>query len=356
VGAWLVKISADDRVRTATYSSLIPDAPKGSDSCLAVFSPDQLPWPPSPTAVPPSVPCGSQRAGINVAPAVGPDDTIYTVSRAHLTGRTGYLVAVRADLTTRWAASLRDRLRTGCNVLLPANGTPGGCRAGAADGVDPAQNRPGAGRVLDDSTSSPTVTPDGSILYGAYTRFNYNQGHLMKFSANGTFLTSYPFGWDITPAIFQHGHTHSAVIKENRYLAGSYCDVDQFCPAQRSASDPAGEEGFFITQLDSDLRPEWRFRNTNTESCSRDVNGNLVCVADHPQGFEWCVNAAAVDVRGVVYANSEDGAVYAINQGGTLRASLFLQTAQNAAYTPLSIGADGKLYCQNDGHLFVVGR
>jgi hypothetical protein len=27
-----------------------------------------------------------------------------------------------------------------------------------------------------------------------------------------------------------------------------------------------------------------------------------------------------------------------------------------AAYTPLSIASDGKLYTQNDGHLFAVGN
>ena len=40
----------------------------------------------------------------------------------------------------------------------------------------------------------------------------------------------------------------------------------------------------------------------------------------------------------------------------TPAASLFLNQAQGAAYTPLSIGPDGKLYTQNDGHLLVVGN
>jgi hypothetical protein len=34
---------------------------------------------------------------------------------------------------------------------------------------------------------------------------------------------------------------------------------------------------------------------------------------------------------------------------------LFLNLAIGAAYTPLSIGLDGKIYTQNDGELFVVG-
>ena len=63
-----------------------------------------------------------------------------------------------------------------------------------------------------------------------------------------------------------------------------------------------------------------------------------------------------VDANGVVYANSEDGHLFAIRQGGTLKQKIFRQLALGAAYTPTSLGADGKIYSQNAGHLFVVGR
>ncbi|HYW88236.1 MAG TPA: hypothetical protein VFB50_10725, partial [Chloroflexota bacterium] len=75
-----------------------------------------------------------------------------------------------------------------------------------------------------------------------------------------------------------------------------------------------------------------------------------------PNGFEWCINAPALAVNGVVYANSEDGFVYAINQGGTLKQRIFLQQAVGAAYTPLSIGPTGLLYTENDGRLFAIGQ
>ena len=64
----------------------------------------------------------------------------------------------------------------------------------------------------------------------------------------------------------------------------------------------------------------------------------------------------ATDASGVVYANSEDGNLYAINQGGTLKKQIFQQLAVGAAYTPASIARDGKIYSQNAGHLFVVGN
>jgi hypothetical protein len=357
VNSWLVKIAANGTVRTATFASLNPAAPKANDKCLGIFHNNQFPWPPSPDAVPPSIPCGSQRPGINTAPAIAADGTIYTVSVAHQTDRTSFLLAVNPDLTPKWAASLRERLHDGCNVQEPPNGTPGGCRIGSTTGVDPSQNLPGSGRVLDDSTSSPTITPDGSILYGAYTRYNYAQGHLMKFSSTGQFLAAYPFGWDLTPSIYVHDGTYSIILKDNRYgETGSYCNSETYCPSDRTANNPANPESYYLTQLDANLVPQWRWQNTNTLSCSRDANGQVSCVSDHPFGFEWCVNAPVVDRDGDVYGNSEDGNLYVIQQGGTLKENLFLQLALGAAYTPVSIGGDGKIYAQNDGHLFVIGR
>ncbi|HVT61031.1 MAG TPA: hypothetical protein VHR45_21895, partial [Thermoanaerobaculia bacterium] len=41
-------------------------------------------------------------------------------------------------------------------------------------------------------------------------------------------------------------------------------------------------------------------------------------------------------------------------QGGGLRDQLFLQLAVGAIYTPLSIGGDGKIYSENNGHLLVT--
>jgi hypothetical protein len=357
VNSWLVKIAPNNSSQTTTFASLNPGAPGGNDKCVGVFNINQLPWPPTPDAVPPDITCGSQRPGINVAPAIAPDGTIYTVSVAQFSTRTPYLLAVNADLTPKWAASLRDRFNDGCDDEIPPSGTPGGCRAGAHPGVDPAQNRPGAGRVLDDGTSSPVVAPDGSVYYGAYTRYNYAQGHMMHFSSTGQYLGGYHFGWDITPGIRPHDGTYSVITKENHYgEVGSYCNDPVLCPEDRTATDPTYPEEYFVSSLSPNLTKEWSWQNTNTLSCSRDANGNVTCVSDHPAGFEWCVNGPAIDSGGNIYNNSEDGNVYVIRPDGTLRENLFLKLALGAAYTPLSIMSDGKVLAQNDGHLFVVGQ
>ena len=338
-GAWLVRIAADGSTKTVLFATLVPDAPKASDECLATFAMNQRPWPPSPGAVPPSIPCGSQRPGINIAPAIAPDGTIYILSRAHFNSYYSYLIAVSPDLTPKWDASLRDRFHDGCNVLLPADVTKGGCRAGSITGVDPAQNTPGAGRVNDNSSSSPAVAPDGSIFYGSYTTYNDNsQGHLMHFSSDGTYLNAYPFGWDTTPAIYPHNGTYSVITKENHYgWTGA--------PRSRFLHHPARSQSQRRVAVPEHEHADVRSRLAGTGDCSD----------EEPFGFEWCVNAPAVDSQGTVYVGSEDRILYAIRQGGVLIDRIFLQVAEGAAYTPVAIGPDGKVYAQNAGHLFAIG-
>ncbi|HYM62169.1 MAG TPA: hypothetical protein VEZ11_14905 [Thermoanaerobaculia bacterium] len=361
--SWLVKVTPFDQITKVSYSTLTVGAPAGTDLCQNAFATSQLPWPPSPQAVPGSIQCGTQRPGLNIAPAISFDGTIYVATRAHFLSRETFLVAINPNLTQKWIRSLRNRFNDGCGVpvssggSLPPNGAPGGCRPSARLGVDPATNTPGGGRILDDASSSPVVAPDGSIFFGAYTRYNYAQGHMMHFSANGNYLGAYRFGWDETPGIWSHGFSYSVVMKDNQYGdTGSYCNDDTICPPDRTATNPAYPEAYFVTQLDKNLHIEWRFQNTNTLSCTRDDHGNITCVSDHPFGFEWCVNAFIIDSSGTVYANSEDGNLFAIKQGGVLKKEIFQQLALGAAYTPTSMGIDGKVYSQNAGHLFVAGN
>lgn len=332
-GAWLVRVKPDMTTTLVPLTTLLPTAPGPSDPCLYEFPGGSARIPPTPTAVPPAPPCGSQRPGLNVAPAIAADGTVYLMTRAHFNDYWSYLVAVKPDLTPKWSASLRNRLHDGCNVLLPPNGTDGGCPEGTATGVNPHENLPGSGRVIDSSTASPVVAPDGSIIYGAYTQYNGLQGHLLHFAADGTYLDHpYPFGWDTTPAIWQHNGTYSVVTKENHY-------------------DPtfSGQPGDFVTQLNSQFQIEWQYRNPSRTSCR-----NGLCV-DEEFGFEWCVNAPAIDARGTVFVNAEDGNLYALAQGGILLDRIALGGPLGAAYTPVAIDAQGRVYAESGGHLFAVG-
>lgn len=365
--SWLVKVTAAGVATAVPWASLVPGTPAATDQCTFRYDIANLPWPvldaggnPAPV---PTIPCGTQRPALNTAPAIAPDGTIYDISRASLNDYWGYLVAINPNLTPRWVASMRGKFNDGCGTsTLPPNGQPGGCRAGSPTGVSPPDGMPGSGRVLDDNTAAPLIAPDGSIYYGAYTRYNYAQGHLMHWSSTGQYLNGFEFGWDTTPAIFPFtaangSSTFAVITKENHYGdVGSYCNDNVICPPDRDATNPGYSEQYFLTSLTPDLHVNWRWRNTNPLSCSRNRDGTLSCISDHPVGFEWCVNAPAVDGLGTVFANSEDGNLYVVDRNGNLVSRTFTNLAVGAAYTPLSIGPDGRIYTQNNGHLFVVGN
>ncbi|MGB8886295.1 MAG: hypothetical protein WCC87_06195 [Candidatus Korobacteraceae bacterium] len=352
--SWLVKVTPSDSTATVTYATLVPNAPPGdSTNCLGGFydlpnAYQLLPWPMPGIAAPPTFLCGSQRPGLNIGPAVAPDGTVYTASVAHFDDQVAYLIAVNPDLTPKWASSLQFRLTDGCGVILPIapqgiDNLPNSCRYGTVVGVDPTTNAKGAGFVSDQASSTPTVLPDGSILFGVVDAYNFSRGHLMHFDAQGNYVNSYSFGWDSTAAVYTHDNTFSIVIKDNHYDSSAYC-YDYSNPVCTIVAPGP----YYITQLDANLNVEWSFQNTTIDQ-------------QHPNGYEWCVNAPTVDSNGVVYVTSEDGNIYSVPQGhhGVFTQPLqkiFLKQATNAAYTPLSIGGDGKIYSQNDGHLFVVGQ
>jgi outer membrane protein assembly factor BamB len=259
-----------------------------------------------------------------------------------------YVVAVDAgSLTPKWQASLQNRLNDGCGVVLPI--APGGvmdmpnsCLFGTNVGVDPTTNAMGSGTIADVASSSPTALPDGSVVFGATDNYNFGRGHLFRFDATGKFVAAFDFGWDSTPAAYTHGGTFSVIIKDNHYDASAYCS------GTNPVCTPRSPGPYYITQIDANFNIEWQFQKTTMD-------------ATHNNDFEWCINMPAVDMNGNVFVNSEDGNIYELPQGHsgifmTPTGQTFLNLALGAAYTPLSIGADGKLYTQNNGHLFVVGN
>jgi hypothetical protein len=145
-------------------------------------------------------------------------------------------------------------------------------------------------------------------------------------------------------------------MKENYYdEVGSYCNDSTACPRDRGAVYPNNPPRFFLSSFSPNLVKEWGWQNTNTLSCSRDSSGDVTCVSDHPFGFEWCVNAVAIDKTGHVFADSEDGNLYEVKNGELVQ-YLFLDLSLGAAYTPTGLDSDGHIYGQNFGTLKVVGN
>lgn len=350
---WLVAVdTGNGAVKKADFGTLAVGAPRPTDTCYGTYSymDTPLPWPPlapDGTAIlPPGVPCGPQLPGINAAVAIGADGTLFAVSHDEATWQYSYVIAARPDLTPIWATSLRGTVNDGCGVTIPADGTETNgkffdCRVGSPAGIDPSTGQPPAPRVDDDSSSSPVALPDGGVLYGALNDYNDSRGHLIKLDAHGKLVATYDFGWDTTPAVVPDGDSYAVVLKDNHYGTDS----------QGFDSGP-----YYITELDANLNVKWQFKSTNTQSCARLPDGTMSCKVDHPHGFEWCINAPAVDASGTIYVNSEDGNLYAIGADGTERDHHFLFQSLGAAYTPLSLDAQGRVYSENDGTLMVVGK
>ncbi|WP_157410688.1 hypothetical protein [Actinoplanes rectilineatus] len=344
VHSWLVRVTPDRTVGTVDYRTLIPGAPRATDLCYEEFDGDDLPFPPAPQpdgtpTLPRQSPCLSQRAAISVSPAVGPDGTIYTITRAHNRsgGRNyGYVVALRNDLTLKWATSLRGILNDGCGVLVPYGTEPFDCRPGSALGVDPYTNLQPAGGVDDGSTASPVVLPDGGVVYGTRNFYNGSRGHLLKFDRAGRPVADFDYGWDITPAVYRHDGTYSMYVKDLNY----------------------GEGPHNITRLDANLDKEWSHTSTETRNCERLPDDTVSCVDEgrHPNGFEWCISAPAVDRDGTVYGLSSDGHFYVVDKRGRQLEKVFLSKTIASAYTPVTLDPRGRIYAQNNGELYVLGK
>jgi hypothetical protein len=322
---WLVKVNLFGGTKKVSYTGLVPGAPADIDPCFYTFSSITnpiLPPPPAPDgtpALPPVFQCGVQRPSLNFTVAIGADGTIFTGSRADFDPNYSYLIALKPDLSLKWATSLRGLVNDGCGALVPSS--PTRCPPGTAAGVDPFTNLPPALTLNDDSSSTPVALPDGGVAYGALDDYNGGRGHLVKLGRDGSFRGTYTFGWDITPAVYRHDGTYSLILKDNDY-------------ANRI---------FNVTQLSSDLHIEWQYLNQTIDD-------------EHPTGFEWCINAPAVDSNGTVYLTSEDGNEYAIQQGGQDVTTHFLDINDGAAYTPISLDARGRIYTLANGVLTVLGR
>jgi outer membrane protein assembly factor BamB len=115
---------------------------------------------------------------------------------------------------------------------------------------------------------------------------------------------------------------------------------------------------FNVSRLDADLNLEWSHANTETRTCERAPDGTVTCVDDgqHPNGFEWCVSSPAVDRDGNLYVINGDGNFYLIDRNGNQRQKVFLSKTIASAYTPLALDPQGRVYAQNNGELYVLGR
>jgi len=228
--------------------------------------------------------------------------------------------------------------------------------------TDPASGQ-GAG-ILDDSTASPMVGPDGDVYLGVMgDPYNGSRGYLLHF--NSTLTQEYApgaFGWDSTAAIVpasmvpSYTGTSSYLIfsKYNNYAgawAGSY---EGNGVNQVALLDPHAVETDPHNDGNSSLQVMREVFAVNGPTPDPDSISSSTPNAVR----EWCINTAAVDpaLDGVFFP-SEDGHLYRwCLRNDQLMQAISIGSGTGQAYVPTVIGPDGTLYAVNDATLYAIGN
>jgi uncharacterized repeat protein (TIGR01451 family) len=210
--------------------------------------------------------------------------------------------------------------------------------------------------VLDDSSASPTVGPDGDVYYGVFESqccINDDRGWMLHFDATLAHTkTPGAFGWDTTASVVPAALVPSYTGTSSYLIFTKYNNYLNIGPGGNGHNkiavlDPNGTETDPITgatvmqEVITILGP--------TPSPPGNTNGSV---------REWCINSGAIDpFSASAIANSEDGTVYRWSfASNSLLQEVTLTTGVSEAYTPTAIGADGTAYALSDGILFAVGQ
>ncbi|MBI3409508.1 MAG: Ig-like domain repeat protein [Planctomycetes bacterium] len=273
---------------------------------------------------------GIGRDSHNSAPAISNDGTtVYVLAKAPGSDFYGYLLGL--DTTT---------LATKYKVLLK----------------DPRNNNQNFAGILDDSTASPMVAPDGDVYIGVFaSTYLGSRGWLLRFSGDlATEKTPGAFGWDSTPAIvpasmvpsYTGASTYLIFSKYNNY------DIDDGDGVNKVALlDPNS------TQLDPHPQSAGQVEMREIFTIigpTPDAAG-----PSYPNAVrEWCINTAAVDpATNSIFFDSEDGRIYRWNMlTNSLSQAIALTPGIGEPYVPSVIGPDGTVYTLNGGTLFALGN
>ncbi len=220
--------------------------------------------------------------------------------------------------------------------------------------MDPETNTPS--EMLNESTSSPLVGPDGDVYFGVIGNEGTSRGWMEHYSADLT-MTKTPggFGWDDTASIVPasmvpsyHGTSSYLIMTKYNEYAGHGGTTGQNMLA---VLDPNGTE---INNLP----------NTSGTTQMKEVETVLGPTLDADEQaqypgavHEWCDNSAVVDpATDSILVNSEDGNVYRWDLlSNSLTETVNITNGLGEAYTPTAIGPDGTVYAINNATLWAVG-
>ena len=272
------------------------------------------------------------------APALSTDEqTLYAVVASSSSTGTSYLVGLDATTLALKESSPGVKMRVA--LKDPRNG-----------GANNAS-------IIDDSSATPMVGPDGDVYYGVLGNpSNGSRGWMLHFSSNLT-QTKTPgaFGWDSTASVVPVSMVPSYAGTSSYLIFTKY-------------NNYAGLDGGDGVNRVAVLDPNATMVEPHASS-----NGQLVMktiltiagptpdqefIAQFPNAVrEWCINTAAVDPSTkAVMVNSEDGKLYRWDlTTNTLSQVITLSAGVGEAYTPTAIGSDGTVYAINFAVLNAVG-
>ena len=270
----------------------------------------------------------------NCAPALSNDQsTVYVAVKSSSTESYGYLLGL--DATT---------LATKYKVFLH----------------DPRNNNANNATILDDSTASPMVGPDGDVYFGIYGNpANGSRGFMLHFSADLTIeKPAGGFGWDNTVAVVPVSMVPSYTGASSYLLFSKY---NNYANAGNDSADGINRAAL----LDPSATEVDAHASSNGMLIMREVLTVIGPTADKenvsaslPYAVrEWCINTAAVNpATGSVYFPSEDGHIYGWNlASNSLSQFVQLNAGIGLPYVPTIIGPDGQVYTLNGGTLSAIG-
>jgi hypothetical protein len=228
--------------------------------------------------------------------------------------------------------------------------------------MDPRFSNANPARIIENSSATPMVAPDGSVFFGAFANpGNGSRGFMLHYSADlQTEFTAGAFGWDNTASIVpasavpSYTGTSSYLIfaKYNNYSSNEISNGGDGVN-MIAVLDP------FATQPDvrNDGDPKLQVMKEVMVVPGPTPDPGLASGATPNAVREWCINTAAVDpFTKSILANSEDGKLYRWDlTTNTLSQAIRLTGGVGEAYTPTAIGPDGQVYAINDHILFAVG-
>jgi hypothetical protein len=214
--------------------------------------------------------------------------------------------------------------------------------------------------VIDISTATPMVAPDGTVFYGIFGNpFNGSRGFLLHYSADlHTEYTPGAFGWDDTPSVVPasmvpeyHGTSPYLIFSKYNNYAGDTTWGDGF--NEVAILDPYASQ----PDVRNDGDPNLRVMNEVLVMPGPTPDASVISSGFPNARREWCINDTAVDpATKSILLNSEDGNVYRWNfPSNSLTQAVNITPGVSEPYVPTIIGPSGLVYALNGGNLFALG-